>query len=107
MKLRRQGVVTAIITCMLPLAASCKSAPYVVLLPSGYAGPVSIQCKATSTSAPTITVNAQGQANADFCPVHPTDLNIMRDGKQVQPSEAPTWETTGDNIPVDLHFVVR
>lgn len=93
--------------CMLPMVASCKPAPFTVNLQAGYTGPVNITCNSSGTTSASVQVDGHGTAEAPVCPLHPTDLVIIRGGKAVRPEADPAWETTGDNIPVGIHFTVK
>ena len=96
-----------ILACLLPIAASCKSTPFQVKLAPAYKGRVLITCDATGTTFTEVAVDANGSAEAGVCPASPTDIVITRDGAAVKTDGAPTWQTTGDGIPVAIQFSVR
>jgi hypothetical protein len=93
--------------CMLPVFASCKPAPFTVNLQPAYAGPVNITCDTSGSTSGSVQIDQTGSAEASVCPLHPTDIVIIRAGRPVRPEADPAWETTGDNIPVGIHFTVR
>jgi hypothetical protein len=96
-----------VLACLLPIAASCKATRFQVKLAPAYRGRVLITCDATGTTFSEVAVDANGSAEAGVCPANPTDLVITRDGVALKPDGAPTWQTTGDGIPVAIQFSVR
>lgn len=97
----------ALVLPLLLVLAGCQQRHWRVNIASGYSGPVSISCGAFSDESRTITVDSTGHADKVFCPVHPTELLIVRDGKTISPENPMNWLSTGDGITVGVEFIIR
>lgn len=84
----------------------CKASLPANLSP-GYSGEVQINCGSTRQNVKSIDVGATGRLDGARCPQSKTDLNIIRDGKEIAPIGHVIWETTGDGILVQIRFTVR
>jgi hypothetical protein len=100
-------VLLFVCACMLPVVASCKATPFKVELTPGFRGTVTVTCDSTGSAFRSVTADARGNAEAPVCPVSPTDIVVMRDGKKIATEGSLSWMTTGDGIPVGLRFQVR
>lgn len=109
MKLRVNNIYATIYLAlaMQLISIGCKKRSTVIELPHGYTGAVLITCGDLRDDSPPITVDANGRADHAPCPHRSMDLTIVRDGQRISPIEVPVWETTGDGIPVSIHFSVR
>jgi hypothetical protein len=85
----------------------CNTRTTRVELSHGYTGDVTIDCRQNNNGIQTITVDSTGHVANGTCPKEPTKLIIVRDGRVIQPTQAATWETSGDGIPISIHFTVR
>jgi hypothetical protein len=98
------GVIAAYVALLI---AGCKTRPLVIMLPSGYSGDVEINCGSTSKDVSSINVGNTGHIHDAICPLHKMKLNVVRNGRSVNPTGDVIWEVTGDGIPVAIRFAMR
>ena len=94
---------------LLFLVAACFGRVFEVELPSGYSGPVHIECSASAGfPARPITIDMSGKGSAGSCPpvgLYPK-IKVTRGGALVTASSV-QWLATGDGIKVGLNFTVQ
>jgi hypothetical protein len=98
---------TTLVLATMFVSFGCKSEPWRVNIAPGYSGHVTISCRPSSGIPQAIVVDSTGHVENATCPIHRTELLIIRDGKAVSTEDSIKWETTGDGIPRDIEFTIR
>ena len=98
--------IRALAAGILLLGAGCNFRyRFTVNLAPGYAGNVSVICRAIVHTDVTAQADPQGRASAS-CPTRGPKLFVYRDGKEISASDV-KWLKIGDGIVTGLSFSVR
>jgi CheY-like chemotaxis protein len=105
--MRKSSTSNLVALVLMLVLAGCKGKPLRVNIAPGYSGEIIIDCGTSNDDYQPIEVGSTGYVAQGTCPSKHTELLISKDGKTVTAGGPITWATTGDGIPVSIHFAIR